>query len=149
MLASANTTPEEKVEAMEEILILAKDKRHARILLDEGILDSLMYILNRYFDATRRGTASNDNEVAKAKLAANCCVTLGKAHCAAVHTEGDLLLMSMYDRGTVPEERQLAQMLYEVPYHVLSQEPDVFVIKKVSMPLAEDMALSIKDLATL
>lgn len=26
-----------------------------------------------------------------ARLAANCCVALGKAHCAAVHTEGDLV----------------------------------------------------------
>ena len=53
-----------------------------------------------------------------ARLAANCCVALGKAHCAAVHTEGDLLLMSAYSRGSVPVERQLAQMLFEVPHHM-------------------------------
>lgn len=29
-----------------------------------------------------------------ARLAANCCVALGKAHCAAVHTEGDLVSLT-------------------------------------------------------
>lgn len=156
VLASANTTPDEKSEAMEEVLIVAKDKRHARILLEEGILDSLLFILNRYFDKKQRNENNNIatatkieiREVTRAKLAANCCLTLGKAHCAAVHTEGDLLLMSMYERGTVPEERQLAQMLYEVPHHVLSQEPDVFVIQQTTMSAAETLANSIKDLAT-
>jgi hypothetical protein len=32
--------------------------------------------------------------------------------------KGDLLLMSLYERGTVPEVRQVAQMLQEVPHHV-------------------------------
>jgi hypothetical protein len=148
VLANANTTSDEKSEAMEEIKILARDKRHARILLDEGILDSLMYILNHFFEKVRRGTPMDAQERFQAKLAASCCVTLGKAHCAAVHTEGDLLLMSMYERGTVPEERQLAQMLYEVPHHVLSMEPDVFVLQQTSMSMAEELACSIKDLST-
>jgi len=77
-------------------------------------------------------------------------VTLGKAHCAAVHTEGDLQLMSLYERGTVPEERQLAQMLHEVPHHVqvaLSPTEDVFVAKQVPMVQAEELARSIKALA--
>lgn len=148
VLASANTTTDEKSEAMEEIKILSRDKRHARMLLDEGILDSLMYILNRYFDKVRRGTPIDPQERFHAKLAASCCVTLGKAHCAAVHTEGDLLLMSMYERGTVPEERQLAQMLYEVPHHVLTKEPSVFALQQTSMSRAEELACSIKDLAT-
>ena len=133
---------------MEEVKILSRDKRHARMLLDEGILDSLMYILNRYFDKLRHGANIDAKERSYAKLAASCCVALGKAHCAAVHTEGDLLLMSMYERGTVPEERQLAQMLYEVPHHVLSKEPDVFALLQTSMPTAEELASKIKDLST-
>ena len=97
VLANANTTSDEKSEAMEEIKILARDKRHARILLDEGILDSLMYILNHFFEKVRRGLPIDAQERFQAKLAASCCVTLGKAHCAAVHTVVDLLLLSMYE----------------------------------------------------
>ena len=77
-----------------------------------------MWILSRYFEKyNRRQTDEWSNpeitgeERVAARLAATCCVTLGKAHCAAIHTEGDLLLMSLYERGTVPEERQLAQTL--------------------------------------
>ena len=93
-----------------------------------------------------------------AKLAANCCVALGKAHCAAVHTEGDLLLMSAYSRGSVPVERQLAQMLFEVPHHMIVMNPvqnngtnehhfDVeFTLTELSMQQAEDLASSIKAL---
>ena len=97
-----------------------------------------------------------------AKLAANCCVALGKAHCAAVHTEGDLLLMSAYSRGSVPIERQLAQLLFEVPHHmkVMSnpapgaggggegqQQFDAeFTLTELSMQQAEDLARSIKAL---
>ncbi len=97
-----------------------------------------------------------------AKLAANCCVALGKAHCAAVHTEGDLLLMSAYSRGSVPVERQLAQLLFEVPHHmkVMSnaapgaggggegqQQFDAeFTLTELSMQQAEDLARSIKAL---
>mmetsp|Transcript_30706 Transcript_30706/g.34999 ORF Transcript_30706/g.34999 Transcript_30706/m.34999 type:complete len:731 (+) Transcript_30706:98-2290(+) len=149
VMASATTTDDEKSEAMEEILILAKDKQHSRILLVEGILDSLMYILNRHFERRRRGVIVDDQQQRSlVKLAANCCIILGKAHCAAIHTEGDLLLMSMYERGLVPEERQLAQMLYEVPHHILSKEPDVFVLQHASMSLAEDLGADIKYLAT-
>ena len=147
-MASANTSQDQKNEGMEEILILAKDKRHARFFLDEGILDSLMCIIMQYLDS---GPERKDEEAfLHARLAASCCVTLGKAHCAAVHTEGDLQLMSLYERGTVPEERQLAQMLHEVPHHVqvaLSPTEDVFVIKQVPMAQAEEMARSIMPLA--
>lgn len=147
-MASANTSQDQKNEGMEEILILAKDKRHARFFLEEGILDSLMYIITQYLDS---GPEEKDDEsFAHAKLAASCCVTLGKAHCAAVHTEGDLQLMSLYEHGTVPEERQLAQMLHEVPHHVqvaLSPNEDVFVAKQVPMAQAEELARSIKALA--
>jgi len=148
VMASANTSQDQKNEGMEEILILAKDKRHARFFLEEGILDSLMCIIMQYLDS---GPERKDEDAfLHAKLAASCCVTLGKAHCAAVHTEGDLQLMSLYERGTVPEERQLAQMLHEVPHHVqvaLSPTEDVFVIKQVSITQAEEMARSIMPLA--
>ena len=86
---------------------------------------------------------------------ANCCVALGKAHCAAVHTEGDLLLMSAYSRGSVPIERQLAQMLFEVPHHLSSygagarghhQFEAEFTLTELSMQQAEDLASSIKAL---
>jgi hypothetical protein len=147
-MASANTTQDQKNEGMEEILILAKDKRHARFFLEEGILDSLMFIITQYLDS---GPERKDNDAFfHAKLAASCCVTLGKAHCAAVHTEGDLQLMSLYERGSVPEERQLAQMLHEVPHHVqvaLSPTEDVFVAKQIPMAQAEELARSIKSLA--
>lgn len=99
-----------------------------------------------------------------AKLAANCCVALGKAHCAAVHTEGDLLLMSAYSRGSVPVQRQLAQMLFEVPHHMKVMNPSAagsgnnindnqqqqfdaeFTLTELSMQQAEDLASSIKAL---
>jgi len=158
VMANLNTTDDEKMEAMEEIMILAKDKRHARFLLDDGILDSVMYILDKHFDKARMAativedsSATNitPQEERRARLAANCCVTLGKAHCAAVHTEGDLLLMSLYERGSVPEERQLAQMLYEVPHHIakVSMGKEVFFLQQASMPKAEELAASIKALA--
>lgn len=165
VMASVYTTPEEQMEAMEEILILSKDKKTARFLLDEGILDSLLFIVTKYFDQQSKQQQSpsggdrdrrksshskrSSREHSHAKLAANCCITLGKAHCAAVHTEGDLLLMSLYERGSVPEERQLAQMLYEVPHHVVSSGAgsDTFLLQQASMPKEEEMSKKIKQLA--
>jgi hypothetical protein len=190
VLASADTSNDEKTEAMEEILILAKDKQRARIFLEvglsvflifcrvtaylrfpdpnvrsqEGILDSIMWMLSRYFEKLNKKQTDQwanpeitIEEKNAATLAATCCVTLGKAHCAAIHTEGDLLLMSMYERGTVPEERQLAQMLYEVPHHaritktidptVVDPSMEVFALKQLTLPQAEDLAKSVKELA--
>lgn len=164
-------------------------------LSQEGILDSLMFILSNYFrnysSFLRNETPiimsgekeepfssfkQGGNAFFHAKLAANCCVALGKAHCAAVHTEGDLLLMSAYSRGSVPIERQLAQMLFEVPHHMKVMNPaahggagaggggggngammsgegqqqhqfDVeFTLTELSMQQAEDLASSIKAL---
>ena len=183
-MASAHTTRDDKNEAMQEILILAKDKEISRWFLEEGILDSLMFILSNYFrnySSFLRGetptilTEGEKKEPFKsykvggnafyhAKLAANCCVALGKAHCAAVHTEGDLLLMSAYSRGSVPVERQLAQMLFEVPHHMKVMNTNVgnavggeaqqqqqqfdaeFTLTELSMQQAEDLASSIKAL---
>ena len=45
VLASAEALHDDRVEAMEEVMILAKDKQRARILVDEGILDSLMWMV--------------------------------------------------------------------------------------------------------
>lgn len=157
-------------------------------MIEEGILDSLMFILSNYFrnysSFVRNEKSALLSEVEKeepfqsfkqggaafhhAKLAANCCVALGKAHCAAVHTEGDLLLMSAYSRGSVPIERQLAQMLFEVPHHMnvmntatnnscangdatqaqQQQQFDSaeFTLTELSMQQAEDLASSITAL---
>ncbi|KAL7464096.1 hypothetical protein ACHAXS_004564 [Conticribra weissflogii] len=181
VMASAHTSRNDKNEAMEEILILAKDKEISRWFLEEGILDSLMYILSTFFrnyssflrdEAPTHETSEpfvsfkpGGEAFHHAKLAANCCVALGKAHCAAVHTEGDLLLMSAYSRGTVPVERQLAQMLFEVPHHMKvinhsggqnggvggggndgALEGEYFTLTELSMQQAEDLASSIKAL---
>ena len=166
IVASANTTDAEKNEAMEEILLLAKDKRRAKIFLDEGILDSAVWSLSRYFEKLDPvGDQSIDwahpeitvQEKTAANLAAQVCIVLGKAHCAAIHTEGDLMLMSQYEHGTVPEERQVAQMLHEVPHHVRvtkTSDPtivipskEVFALRQLTLPQAEELARSIKAVA--
>lgn len=166
VLASAETSHDEKMEALEEIMILAKDKSRARILVEEGILDSIMWTLGRYFEKLYGPEDSQivwahpeitTEETRMAKLSANCCLQLGKAYCAAMHTDGDLMLMSLYERGTVPEERQLAQMLHEVPYHtrvtktrdptVVDPAGEVFAVVQMSLPQAEEFAKSVKALA--
>jgi len=154
VMASAHTSMDEKNEAMEEICIIAKDKNNAAVLLQEGILDSLIWILTRHLDKIKRDDNKvSPRETSTAKLAASCCVTLGKAHCALVHTGGDLLLMSMYEHGKVPEERQLAQMLYETPHHhpvvtdpLSSSGQEQFAIKNLAMHEAQELARSIKPL---
>ena len=145
---------------MEEILILAKDKRRARIFLEEGILDSLIWTLDRYFEkahASAGGLAKatvSCYESRAVRLAASCLFVLGKAHCAAIHTEGDLQLMSLYERGSVPEERQVAQLLYEIPHHVrvtrvadptiIDPSKEVFALRQLSLQQAEELARSVK-----
>ena len=128
----------------------------------EGILDSLMFILSTYFrqyaSSLRDQRPSKELRIGSdaydhAKLAAHCCVALGKAHCASVHTEGDLLLMSAYSRGSVPVERQLAQMLFEIPHHINRNNQDgnasqqipeaEFILTELSMQQSEDLASSI------
>eukprot|EP00526_Cylindrotheca_closterium_P006917 CAMPEP_0113644738 /NCGR_PEP_ID=MMETSP0017_2-20120614/23552_1 /TAXON_ID=2856 /ORGANISM="Cylindrotheca closterium" /LENGTH=729 /DNA_ID=CAMNT_0000556377 /DNA_START=76 /DNA_END=2262 /DNA_ORIENTATION=+ /assembly_acc=CAM_ASM_000147 len=163
VVASANTSHEEKNEAMEEILILAKDKRRARILLEEGILDYIIWEVGRYLEKVNHTTEDwkhaklTPDEEHAARQAATCCVTLGKAHCAAIHTEGDLQLMSLYERGIVPEDRQVAQMLHEVPHHVritktsdptvVDPSKEVFAYRELELPQAEELAKSIKLVA--
>lgn len=165
VVASANTSNDQKTEAMEEILLLAKDKRRARIFLDEGILDYIIWTISRYFEKLEVIGKTTEwafpditpNEKTAANLAAMCCVTLGKAHCAAIHTEGDLLLMSMYERGSVPEERQVAQMLHEVSHHarvtktndptIVQPSKEVFAPRQLNLNQAEELARSIKLVA--
>ena len=162
VLAAADTSHGDRMEAMEEILILSKDKQRAKLFLEEGILDSIMWILDRYFEKLKpkkhwRHPDITAQERSAAKLAAKCCLTLGKAHCAAIHTEGDLLLMSLYERGTVPEERQLAQMLHEIPHHtrvtktadptVIDPPNEDFALKTLSLNVAQELAQSIVDLS--
>jgi hypothetical protein len=163
VVANANTSHDEKNEAMEEILLLAKDKRRARILLEEGILDYIIWEVGRYLEKVNNSNENwkypdvTPNERIAAKQAAVCCVTLGKAHCAAIHTEGDLQLTSLYDRGIVPEERQVAQMLHEVPHHVrITNTPDptivdpskeVFAYRELDLAQAEELAKSVKLVA--
>lgn len=168
VLASAETSIDDRIEATEEVLILAKDKQKCRIFVDEGILDCLLWTTGRFLEKKAQGPGSehwanptiSQPEAIAAKLSASCCLTLGKSYCAAVHTEGDLLLMSLYDRGTVPEERQLAQMLLEVPHHersakagaaddptVLTPGKEVFVLKQMTLPQAEELAATIAALA--
>jgi len=154
VLANAATTFDEKIEAMEEILILAKDKSRARLLVEEGILDSIMWTLTKHMETSN----PEPEETKAARLAAACCLRLGKAYCAAMHTDGDLMLMSLYERGSVPEDRQLAQMLAEVPFHVRvkgtggggdhdSSAPPEFALTQMTLPQAEEFAKSVKQLA--
>mmetsp|Transcript_15790 Transcript_15790/g.34181 ORF Transcript_15790/g.34181 Transcript_15790/m.34181 type:complete len:1143 (-) Transcript_15790:99-3527(-) len=173
VMASINTTRDEKDEAMEELMILIKDKNTAHNLLEDGVLDSLIFIADAFFRAHRVNMArdspdgtvpshiQSSPEFTHAKKAANCCVNLGKAHCAIVHTEGDLLLMSAYSNGAVPIERQLAQMLYEIPHYTsvpatldndVTPEGDiignyVFTLTEISLHHAELQAKSILALS--
>lgn len=176
VMASANTTRDEKDEAMEELSIFIKDKYTAHALLDEGILDSLLYIIACFFrtqgsvilrespDGIMPMSVRSDPDFLHAKKAANCCVNLGKAHCAIVHTEADDLLMSAYSNGAVPIERQLAQMLHEVPHHtslpttpankqsaeggdVTPSSDVVFTLTELSLQHAERLSISILALS--
>lgn len=49
---------------MEDILILAKDKQRARIFEEEGLLDSLMWLLGCYFEKSKDG----DNDWARREI---------------------------------------------------------------------------------
>mmetsp|Transcript_7933 Transcript_7933/g.11975 ORF Transcript_7933/g.11975 Transcript_7933/m.11975 type:complete len:1052 (+) Transcript_7933:167-3322(+) len=153
------TTRDEKNEAMEEILLLAKDKSHSRMLLDEGILDSLMYILRAFFfnyaDVQRENgehsipveTYMSDPNFFHSKLAANCCVAFGKAHCAMVRTSGEEIVAVNAD-GPVPITEQVAKMLYEVPHHMAMKtesEGEIKEVFKITTEMSEDQA---EDLAS-
>lgn len=165
VMASAWTSRDEKNEAMEEILLLAKDKSHSRMLLDEGILDSIMYILRAFFlnyaDIQRKTgeksipveTYMADPNYYHAKLASNCCVALAKAHCAMAHTTGEDAIATNA-HITVPLTKQVAQMLYDVPHHmVLKTEKDgetqeIFKLTtEMSIEQAENLASSIVSLS--
>lgn len=163
VLASADTCLEDKIEATEEVTILAKDKQKCRIFVGEGILDCLLWTIGRYIEKKRGGPGSeywahphvSSLEATSAKVTSICCLTLGKSYCAAIHTEGDLQLMSLYERGSVPEKRQLAQMLLEVPHHsraTRKEDPTIianetFVLRQLNLTQAEELAASIAAIA--
>ena len=164
VLASADTTLEDKIEATEEIIILAKDKQKCRVFVNEGILDCLLWTIGRYLEKKRGGPGSaywahpnvSSLEASSAKVTSICCLTLGKSYCAAIHTEGDLQLMSLYERGSVPEERQLAQMLLEVPHHARATRKgdptiianETFVLRQLNLGQAEELAAAIVAIAS-
>jgi len=124
-----------------------------------------MYILRAFFlnyaDVQRQNgedsmpveTYMADPNFFHSKLAANCCVALGKAHCAMVHFTGDEMIASN-THGPVPIVEQVAKMLYEVPHHMaMNAESDgevkeVFKITtEMSKDQAEDLASSIVSLS--
>ena len=135
------------------------------MLLEEGILDSLMYLLRAFFlnyaELQRQSgkttipveTYMADPNFFHAKLASNCCVALGKAHCAMVHTNGEEMIAATA-HITVPITKQLAQMLYEVPHHMAlksnvdGEEKEIFKLTtEMSIQQAEDLASSIVSLS--
>jgi len=160
VMASAWTSRDEKNEAMEEILLLAKDKHRARMLLEEGILDSLMHILRGFFhsyDDIKRQLGKEtipfenymgDPNFFHSKLAANCCVALAKAHCLGVTNDmGDLtqkgLSVEQNVGISIPVSRQVALLLYEVPHHMSINMPDVHrgETKEINFKLSTNMTL--------
>jgi len=148
VMANALTSIDEKNEAMEEILILAKDRKHARLLLEEGILDSMMYIIRDFFQA-HVSTNLSDTSLHHAKLAANCCIAFGKAHCAGFHVEGE------WTFGSVSISMQVAQMLFQVPHHEVmktkldaNETSEIFKLTSdMTMEQAENLSKVITSLA--
>ena len=133
------------------------------MLLDEGILDSLMYILRAFFfnyaDLQRENgdqpipveTYIADPNFFHSKLASNCCVAFGKAHCAMAHTNGEEMIATSV-HVTVPIAKQVAQMLYEVPHHMAikadGENKEMFKLTtEMSHQQAEDLASSIVSLS--
>jgi len=87
------------------------------------------------------------------KLASNCCVALGKAHCAMVHTNGEEMIAASV-HVTVPITKQVAQMLFEVPHFMALKIDSEGEIKEVfklttemSVQQAEHLAASIVSLS--
>lgn len=84
-----------------------------------------------------------------AKLAANCCVSLGKAHCAVLNIDGEERIAA---HVSIPVNRQVAQMLYEIPHHKVMVDNDSdnerFVLSTdMTMEQAIELAGSIEALS--
>ncbi len=202
VMASAWTSRDEKNEAMEEILLLAKDKNRARMLLEvrininiaiiqmtaflkeskqtkhsihefniqEGILDSLMYILRAFFESYAEKLSHSgltelplemymgDPNYFHSKLAANCCVALAKAYTVGSlpsQDSNEYPTSSTTTGASFPISKQVAQMLHEVPHHMAVKNPDAAEGEKKEMfklttemtfQIAEDLASSITAL---
>ena len=93
-----------------------------------------MYILRAFFQSFVEKLRQSGQKALKlenymadpnffhSKLAANCCVALAKAHCAGANSEdGDV----SYNGGlSLPVQRQVAQLLYEIPHHMAVTLPN-------------------------
>ena len=104
-----------------------------------------MYIILSFFKSYCPGRIPVETFMADpfyfhSKLAASCCVALGKAHWAIAYAEVD----KSYNHGCthVPIERQVAQMLLEIPHHVISwsESDDREEIFKLTTDMENDTA---------
>lgn len=163
VLSGCNRRLEEKCEAILEILVLVKDKKHAKRMLEQGILDILLSILSNYFqllcswvrqrteDAIHRKDSAAENCKCQSvvtleksicdlypvvQLTSQCCIALGKSHCALVTNSstadvkvhcpynscsvGDALdpVDNFLANMSVPDWQKLARLLYEIPHNI-------------------------------
>jgi hypothetical protein len=133
-------------------------------MMQEGILDSLMYILRAFFQSYTEKLSQSGKHIIPlekymgdpnffhSKLAANCCVALAKAH----HAGTTEFVDSPYNGGlTLPLSRQVAQLLCDMPHHMAVKVPgaaegekkEVFKLTtEMTIQIAEDLAASITAL---
>lgn len=109
----------------------------------EGILDSLIYILRTFFlsyaekfsksgqKALQIENFMADPNYFHSKLAANCCVALAKAYSAgAIGNSTDTTIstgggdLSSHAGLSHPVQNQVAQLLYEIPHHMTVKVSD-------------------------
>jgi len=170
VLSSCNRSLEEKSEAIMEILVLVKDKKHAKRMVEQGILDILLSILSNYFQLIRSwlrqragGTVHEEKNVSEnlkcqsvatlekslcdlyplVYLTSQCCIALGKSHCALVTSSsttdvkvhcpaymscclGGILdpVDSFLANMSVPDWQKLARLLYEIPHNIRISDID-------------------------
>lgn len=170
VLSSCNRSLEEKGEAIMEILVLVKDMKHAKRMIEQGILDILLSILSNYFQLIRswlrqrtKGTVHGKEKVSEnctcqsvasleksvcdlyslVYLTSQCCIALGKSHCALVTSSSTTdvkgncpAYMSCYLGGildpvdnflinmSVPDWQKLARLLYEIPHNIRISDSD-------------------------
>ncbi len=141
------------------------------ITLQEGILDSLMYILRAFFESyaekmNKSGltelpleTYMGDPNYFHSKLAANCCVALAKAYSAGSapsHDSSEPSTSLGSSNGlSLPVSSQVAKLLFEVPHHMSIKVSDAAEGEKketfkltteMTYKIAEDLASSITAL---
>lgn len=79
------------------------------------------------------------------KLAANCCVALAKAHCVGTGNN-EVIRDDLAQIGglSLPVQRQVAQLIYEVPHHVAIKVLDTSTDgaeKRESFKLTTDLTM--------